>query len=577
LRRLGLRREVVILLPAATLVLLGLAAFTAVAFRGAVDLLVLERQGAAARVAHALAIEMAKSPTTTLRDLRPLALQAPGIALLAEDGALLAQIGSLSSGEKESLLLPLPPPTAPVGLGPDARFPDAVVGFAPFGPASARRYVRVDLPASTLAAQRRGARRLGWVVVGTGGAIVLVVLLFLRHLLAPYEALLSRARQAGDVPEEDEAAFLVATFERALAALARPAAGTDDDIAALERTLARSLESGLLLLDRDGAVLALNPAGRELLAIPAPASGTALRPALAAHRPLADLLAETVSHGQGFQRRECAIERDGERRTLGLTAHPLRRDDGGVRGYLVLFADLTDIQRSEAEQRLAESLARLGELAAGVAHELRNSLATLRGYLTLIERRPDEESVADYLHEIRRETDQLQRVLEDFLAFARPGSARLETVDVAALVRRAAADPALAEAPVEVRGAVEGLRLRGDPQLLERALRNLIHNAVVAHREAAAAGAVEVTVRSLRSGVAIEVADRGPGVPPELGERLFHPFAAGRAGGVGLGLALSQRIAQLHGGRLGLEDRPGGGTRALLELPAEAPAEAPPT
>jgi signal transduction histidine kinase len=239
-----------------------------------------------------------------------------------------------------------------------------------------------------------------------------------------------------------------------------------------------------------------------------------------------------------------------------------------VRGWLVLFADLTEVQRRAGESRLAESLASLGEMAGGVAHELRNSLATLRGYLTLIERRPDEESIADYLAEIRREADHLERVLQDFLAFARPGTARLEEVDLADLARRAAADPSLAGVEVRVRPAVEA-RLRGDAQLLERALRNLVHNAAQAQAEAGAEGPVEIGIDRLDDGVELAVEDRGPGVSEEVRERLFHPFATGRRGGVGLGLALAHRIVTLHGGRIRLEDRPGGGTRALLFFPAD--------
>jgi signal transduction histidine kinase len=207
-------------------------------------------------------------------------------------------------------------------------------------------------------------------------------------------------------------------------------------------------------------------------------------------------------------------------------------------------------------------------MAGGVAHELRNSLATLRGYLTLIERRPDEESIADYLAEIRHEADHLERVLEDFLAFARPGTARFEELSLNQLARRSAADPALAG--VEVRVLTDSdVRLRGDAQLLERAVRNLLHNAAQAEREAGGTGPVELTIEPGPEGVELAVEDRGPGLPPEVRERLFHPFATGRRGGVGLGLALAHRIVTLHGGRIRLEDRPGGGTRALLTFPRD--------
>ncbi|MEO8093845.1 MAG: ATP-binding protein, partial [Pseudolysinimonas sp.] len=231
---------------------------------------------------------------------------------------------------------------------------------------------------------------------------------------------------------------------------------------------------------------------------------------------------------------------------------------------------LTDVRRRDEENRLAESLARIGELAAGVAHELRNSLATIRGYLTLIERRPEEETITDYLGEMRHEADHLQRVLEDFLAFARPGSTRLEEVDLQAVVRRAVTDPALGGAAIALRLEVPGgALLQGDPQLLERAVRNLLHNAVQAEAFSPSESRVEARVRRTAEGLELEIADRGPGVPLTVREHLFNPFVSGRPGGVGLGLALAHRIVDLHGGRIRLDERIGGGTTARVIFPVD--------
>jgi signal transduction histidine kinase len=336
---------------------------------------------------------------------------------------------------------------------------------------------------------------------------------------------------------------------------------------ALSTTLARSLASGVLLLDEEGGVVALNEVGARLLGIEAPEPGTPLADALAPVPELVDRLAEAVAGRSGMRREEVTVEGRAGRLTLGITVHPLRRDDGRVRGHLTLFTDLTETRRQEIEEKLAESLADLGELAAGVAHELRNGMATLRGYLTLMDRAPGEESMADYLGEVRREADSLQRVLEDFLTFARPGSARLEEVDLTTVVRRAAADPALAGAPVRVVVAGDGpALLRGDAELLGRAVRNLLANAVEASRHAGGAP-VEVLLERRGDDWRLAVDDRGAGLPPAVRARLFQPFVAGRPGGVGLGLALAHRIVSLHGGRLRMEDRPGGGTRAVALLP----------
>jgi signal transduction histidine kinase len=541
--RLGLRREILILLPVALLLLVVLSSFTLFSFRNALSLLSAERRQEAERLARSVAEGIASSGSVPgTGELRRLAPTALGISLLDSQGRLLASAGDL-------------PET------------DLLAGFAPL---AGGRTVRVDLPAGTLLAQLRTLRVLSTVVLSINGALVLLMVLFTRHLLAPYDTLLERAKQMREPGAgEGEVEFLVATFERALTELSKAERGPDDDIAVIERTLSSSLASGLLLLDSEGAVLAVNAVAETLLGMAPPAPGTPLATALRDLPELAELLAVAVRQGGGLQRQECTVRVGDALRTLGLTLHPLRRDDGAIRGYLVLFADLTEVRRRAEESRLSESLARLGELAGGVAHELRNSLATLRGYLTLIERQPDEGSVADFLGEIRTETDHLQRVLEDFLAFARPGTARLQEIALVPLLQRAAADPALDGFGVRLHGPEPGPRLQGDPQLLDRAIRNLLHNAVEAEREAGRSGPVDIRVEEQPEGIEIAIEDRGPGIHPEIRERLFHPFVTGRPGGVGLGLALAQRVVVLHGGRIRLEDREGGGARAVLFFPSE--------
>ena len=587
-RRLGLRREILILLPAALLLLAILSTFTLFSYRNGVELLAEERRLAAATLARDVAAAVA-AETPNPYELRRLAPRALAVALIDAAGEPLVTAGELPASD---LLRPAGPrpPDEPAGFGPGEELPDRVAGFAPLGPPAARRWVRVDLPAELLAGQRRGLAVLTFVVLTVDAALVLLVVLFLRHLLALYEILLERARQMGelgghhedgedDEDGEDEVEFLLATFERALASLAAAdprhhAAEAEEDIAALERMLAPSLQSGLLLLDRQGDVLALNPMGAELLGVPAPTPGAPLAEVLAGQPELAAILTAAVADEQEVQRRELSVRVGQATLTLGATVHPLRRDDGGVRGWLVLFADLTEAQRRAGESRLAESLARLAEMAGGMAHELRNGLATLRGYLTLIERRPDEGSIVDFVREIRGEADHLERVLDDFLAFARPGTARLAELSLPALVRRAAADPALAGtelrlAGLDRSGGEADVRLKGDAQLLERAVRNLLRNAAEAEREAGRAGPIDVVLARRPEGVELAIEDRGAGVPRELRERLFHPFATGRAGGVGLGLTLVHRVVTLHGGHVRLDDRPGGGTRAVIWLPSD--------
>ncbi len=573
---LGLRRELLILLPVAVLVLVLASTFTLLAYRSALQLLTEERQLEAAELARRLAEQLPDDARPTAAELRRLAPTARQVVLTDARGRPLPGSGPAVDPD------PLAPlggrrPAAAVAVGPGPALAGAVAGFAPL--AGGRGYLRVDLGAAQLGRQLRGLRVLFWVVLGVNGGLTLLLLWFLGRLLGPWEELLAAARRSGQPDAgEDEVAFLISSVRRALADHGRTAgAGPgEDDIAVLQRALGSSLESGLLLLDRQGRVLALNRLGAEWLGVAAPAEPDRRQePApverlLAAQPELSALLRRAVRQGRGVRRQEVTVRHPAGELTLGLSVHALTRDDGAVRGFLMLFADLTESRRQAEEKRLASSLDQLGELAAGVAHELRNSLATLRGYLTLIERRPEEEPITEYLAEIRRESAHLERVLEDFLAFARPGTARLEVVDLATAVRRAAGDPSLRGRAVDLRlDPAARYRIRGDRQLLERALRNLLHNAAEAQDQTAAEEPLEAAVERVGGELQVSVADRGDGVSAEVRRRLFQPFVTGRPGGVGLGLSLAHRIVTLHGGRLRLEDRPAGGTRAVITFPAD--------
>jgi signal transduction histidine kinase len=569
--RLSLRVEIIILLPVALVLMVLLSTFTLLSYRHAIDSFKEDLQLEAARTAGRVAELVSTSGAPSASALRRAVPHAHHIALIDTSGGVVLEIGSDAGVDPLSIFEGLEL-SRPVAVGPDL-VKEFVAGIAPAVWNERAHYVRVDLDAVLLTRQIRSLRVLQWVVLAVNAGLTILVLLFLRHLLTPYDRLLARAREVlpDNQPKEDEVAFLISSFEKALETLRASEELSTDDIAALERTLGPSLESGLLLLGREAEVLALNPVGAGLLGIEQPATGTPLERILETHPTLLRLIQDSISIGHTIQRKEIELEEDGAAQTLGLSIHPLRRDDGSVRAYLLLFADLTETRRRADEERLATSLTQVGELAAGVAHEMRNSLATFRGYLTLVERTPEEESIRDYLLELRRETDHLERVLEDFLSFARPGSTRLEEIDVATVVRRAALDPALNGIEITLSSASEeGFPIKGDGQLLERAVRNLLRNAAEAAASSGSREPLEVDIRQTGDRVEITIADRGPGLPAELRSSLFRPFVTGRADGVGLGLSLAHRIVHLHGGRLQLEDREGGGALARISFSGTA-------
>jgi len=569
--RMGLRREVSILLPATLFLLVLLSGFAVLSYRSGIQLLVDERQIEATTLARQLASTLTTGPLPSEAALHRRAPRAQSIAVVDRQGNPRVSYGDFGT---EPLVASLTGSqlTQTLAIGPDSRVGPVVAGFTPLERDEGTLVVRVDLPAHQLDRQRRTAQRLLWVVLPVDVALMGLVLLFLPSLMRPFDTLLQQARTLGGKPDDqDEVTFLISTVEKAMASLREPAAAaTDDDIAVLQRTLAPSLESGFLLLDTEGLVLTVNPVGCELLEIDSPTEPIAIDTYLAHHAAFCDTLAKAVAQATSLPRQEVLIDTSQGSRLLGLTVHTLRRDDGIVRGHLVLFVDLTETQRLAEQEQLASSLAQLGELAAGVAHELRNSLATLRGYLTLIERRPEQESITDFLSEIRRESDHLQRVVEDFLAFARPETARIEAVNLIEVLRRAATDPALHGKTVDIEiDEAASQTLQGDSQLLERALRNLLHNAAEAEAAIGARGPIQARLQRHSGQIELVIEDRGPGLPEDVRQRLFQPFVTGRPNGVGLGLSLTHRIVTLHGGTVDLEDRSEGGTRVTLSFPVD--------
>lgn len=392
--------------------------------------------------------------------------------------------------------------------------------------------------------------------------------------------------------------LMAAVMLTVLGALMLRRTGHKNKLAYLQRFhsgLLDAMPDGLLTLDAQGRVLAVNPSGADILdADPADLMG----------RDFSGLdLGELPRDGQEAYWTE--RQRGGKR--LEVLAAPLAGEPGT--GRLVLIRDRTAMKELEDRLARSETLAALGRMAAGAAHEIRNPLSAIRGFAQFFAKKlkgaqPEEE----YARTMVREADRLNKVITDLLYFARPRDPEPAEVDLEALAGDLVrlVDLEAREKGVALETDIRAPRVVADPDALKQALLNLLVNALDAldaldsrdspdspdprdapaptdigrtpHAPGAPAhggegeerrlrGRVSVASRHEDDRVVIEVADTGPGMDPEVARRAMEPFYTTRKSGTGLGLAIVSAIAESHGGELAIDSAPGQGTRMRLCLP----------
>ena len=345
---------------------------------------------------------------------------------------------------------------------------------------------------------------------------------------------------------------------------------------ALQADIVESISSGLMTTDREGRVTFLNPAGSQI---------TRMEPAAVVGRPAAEVLGlaprfleeagEMLRAGQRV-RLERAWQRpaDGEELYLGYTVSQLKDHTGEAVGWLIVFQDLTGLLALEQEVRIRERMAALGEMAAGMAHELRNPLAAISGCVQVIGRGPVGAEQRPLVEVAIQETERLNRIIRDFLQYARPGPFQAAPVELVGLLEemarlfRKSPDMSARHRVLVTRGPGNTWAL-ADRDRMRQVFWNLAGNAIKAMPEG---GSLAVRVSGQGGDcVLLSFADEGHGMDSDGLRRYFQPFEGTFREGSGLGAAIVYRIAEEHGGRVRVTSRPGRGTEIELILPAAEP------
>lgn len=341
---------------------------------------------------------------------------------------------------------------------------------------------------------------------------------------------------------------------------------------ALHADIVQSISAGLVTTDPAGRVTFVNRAAEEILGFTA--DQLIGRPAELLFGLDSGFLGEAPPCGTGTKRprfeRAWRRESDGKRLLLGMSISELKGHDNLLEGWLVLFQDLTEIASLEEQVRIKERMAALGEMAAGMAHELRNPLAALSGCVQILAQHAntDGRNLSDVA---LRESERLNRIISDFLDFARPGPCRPRPIDLVPLMQEMSrllykSPDVLPQHQIEVQVGAGPSWALADPDRMRQVFWNLASNALKAMP---CGGTLTIGIVPHGSGaVMLSFRDQGQGMDPETLKRYFQPFHSKFREGSGLGAAIVYRIAQEHGGSVQVISHEGQGTDIRLIMPA---------
>jgi len=371
-------------------------------------------------------------------------------------------------------------------------------------------------------------------------------------------------------------AYLSSYLSESLRKAGRELRDKSDQVASLQaknENIIQSMREGLLSTDLEGTITELNPAGAEIL-------GHKIEELRGSHidavfRGLASDIPYHPEVASPMPRQEISYRHpQNDYRTLGISSSPLIVPEVGAVGYVYNFQDLTDEKRREVEYRTKDRMAALGRVAAGIAHEIRNPLASIAGSVKLLQSISQlDEDQAKLITIASRESERLNKLVSDFLLYSRDQRFEIQSVDVVTLLEETLLllehHPLFGpKVHLERRFPRRGVAIWADADKLRQVFWNICDNSLKAMPEG---GTLTVQADEVGARARVVLGDTGIGFTSVQLEKVFEPFQSGFNEGTGLGLALVYQIIRGHHGSIQVYSQPGKGARFVIDLPREAP------
>jgi PAS domain S-box-containing protein len=377
--------------------------------------------------------------------------------------------------------------------------------------------------------------------------------------------------------KKENLAFMIEAFhsvtrqlkekERELERLKAVAEQRAENVESYNENILQCVTSGVVTFDINGRVMTVNRAAREMLGISQEQAAAGTCSEIFENGAICSAVQEAIQQKVPSVRSETPIDRPSGRIWLGYNTTVLSDRHGTALGVILAFSDLTEVKRLQEQVELRERLTALGEMSAGIAHELRNPMAVITGYLSLVSKKtgPSEQKI---IRDVINEINGMNRIIDDLLTFARPASLNRVPVKVKELLEGCIENTMQAKNTGNriVKDVVlEDFHIPADEVLMRQAFSNLIQNALEAM-----SGAGTLTVRSSTAynEAVITICDTGAGIPEDKLKKIFLPFFTTKDTGVGMGLALAHKVVTSHGGRIDVESKKDKGSRFRVFLPA---------